>query len=171
VNTDSIALLKGIQAEMTGFRNKQYLTHGLHKSMKDFYGLAQGKHRNNQEYYDKFNSMVLAAEDSGVSVGAHPAAIQEVLNLNAVDPDNPTTNERALDTKTARDRYFAVAFLLGADKLRYGTLVEEIENEYLCNKGNSSIAGTYPTTASKAYEASKAYDYLCSYKKDPKNLS
>jgi hypothetical protein len=52
VNADSIALLKGIRAEMTGFRNKQYLTHGLHKIMKDFYGLAQGKHRNNQEYYD-----------------------------------------------------------------------------------------------------------------------
>ncbi len=109
--------------------------------------------------------MVLTAEDSGVSVGAHPAAIQEVLNLKAVDPDNPTTDERAMATKTARDRYFAVAFLLGADKLRYGTLVEEIENEYLRNKGNSSTAGTYPTTASEAY------DYLCSYKKDPKNLS
>ena len=109
--------------------------------------------------------MVLTAEDSGVSVGAHPAAIQEVLNLKAVDPDNPTTDERALATKTARDQYFAVAFLLGADKLRYGTLVEEIENKYLQNKGNLSTAGTYPTTASEAY------DYLCSYKKDPKNLS
>jgi hypothetical protein len=142
VNADTIALLKGIRAEMTGFRNKQYLTHGLHKIMKDFYGLAQGKHRNNQEYYDEFTSMVLTAEDSGVSIGAHPAAIQEVLNLTAVDPDNPTNNERAMATKTARERYFAVTFLLGADKLRYGTLLEEIENEYLRNKGNSSTAGT-----------------------------
>jgi hypothetical protein len=150
---------------VTGFRYKEYLTHGLHKVMKDFYGLAQGKHRNNQEYFDEFNSMVLTAEDSGVSVGAHPAAIQEVLNLKAVDPDNPTTDERALATKTARNCYFAVTFLLGADKLRYGTLVEEIGNEYLRNKGNSSTAGTYPTTASKAY------DYLCGYKKDPSNLS
>ena len=117
VNADSIALVKGILAEMTRFRNKQYLTHGLHKIMKDFYGLAQGKHRNNQEYHNEFNSMVLTAEDSRVSIGAHPAAIQEVLNARAVDPDNPTVNERDLATKTARDRYFAVAFLLKADKL------------------------------------------------------
>jgi hypothetical protein len=58
-----------------------------------------------------------------------------------------------------------VAFLLGADKLRYGTLVEEIENEFLRNKGSSSTAGTYPTTVAEAY------DYLCNYKKDPKNLT
>jgi hypothetical protein len=55
---DSTSLLKGIHAEMTGFRNKQYLPHSLHNTMREFYNLAQGKHRSNQEYYDKFNSMV-----------------------------------------------------------------------------------------------------------------
>jgi hypothetical protein len=58
-NGDSLTLLKGIRAEMTGFRNKQYLSHSLHKTMNDFYSLSQGKQRNNQEYYDEFNSMVL----------------------------------------------------------------------------------------------------------------
>jgi hypothetical protein len=51
--TDSITLLKSIRAEMTGLRNKQYLSHALHKIMKDFYNLVQGKHRSNQEYYDE----------------------------------------------------------------------------------------------------------------------
>ncbi len=165
VNADSIALLKGIRAEMTGFRAKQYLTHGLHKIMLDFYGLSQGKHRSNQEYYDEFNSMVLTAEESGATIGAHPGGIQEALIFEAIDANNPSDVERTAATKTATDRYLAVAFLLGADKLRYGTLVEEIENEYLSNKGNSSTAGTYPTTTAEAY------DYLCNYKKDPKNLT
>jgi hypothetical protein len=44
VNADSIALLEGIRTKMTGFRAKQYLTHGLNKIMLDFYGLSQGKH-------------------------------------------------------------------------------------------------------------------------------
>jgi lactam utilization protein B len=42
--------------------------------MCDFYHLTQGKHHSNQEYYDKFNSMVETAEESGVTIGAHPAA-------------------------------------------------------------------------------------------------
>jgi hypothetical protein len=95
----------------------------------------------------------------------HPGGLQEALNIDAIDANNPSDIEQIAATKTATDRYLAVAFLLGADKLCYGTLVEEIENEYLGNKGNSSTAGTYPTTTAEAY------DYLCNYKKDPKNLT
>jgi hypothetical protein len=75
-NADSMALLKGIRAEMTGFRNKMYLPHALHKTIADFDSLAQGKHRNNQEYLDEFDSMVTTAEESGVTIVTHPAALQ-----------------------------------------------------------------------------------------------
>ena len=165
VNADSLALLKGIRAEMTGFRTKQYLSHSLHLIMRDFYNLIQGKHRSNQEYYDEFNSMVETAEESGVTIGPHPAGITECLTAIAANIDNPTTPEKFASIQLATQRYLSVAFLLGADRVRYGTLIEEIENEFLRNKGTSSSAGTYPTTIAEAY------DYLCNYKKDPKNLS
>ncbi len=121
--------------------------------------------RQNQEYYDEFNSMVETAEDSGATIGPHPAGITECLTAIAVDIDNPTAAEKVASIQLATQRYLSVAFLLGADRVRYGTLIEEIENEFLRNKGTSSSAGTYPTTVAEAY------DYLCNYKKDPKNLS
>jgi hypothetical protein len=145
-----MALLKGIRAEMTGFRNKLYLTHALHKTMADFYSLTQGKHRSNQEYLDEFNSMVITAEESGATTGTHPGSVTEALNRAAADADNPTGAERDAAIKSTTERYLAVAFLLGADRFRYGTLVKEIENEYLQNKGGSSSAGTYPTTVAEA---------------------
>jgi hypothetical protein len=74
-NADSMALLKGIRAEMTGFRNKLYLPHALHKTMHAFYSLAQGKHHNNQEYLDEFNSIVVTAEESKATIGTHPGGI------------------------------------------------------------------------------------------------
>jgi hypothetical protein len=49
--------------------------------------------------------------------------------------------------------------------MRYGTLVKEIENEFLCNQGSSKLAGIYPTMVAEAY------GYLCNYKKDTKNLT
>jgi hypothetical protein len=139
---------------MTGFRNKQYLTHALHHVMKDFYNISQGRHRINQEYYDEFNSLVLTGEECGATIGAHPGAINDIL---------ADTARKA--TKTATDRYLAVAFLLSSDPVCYGMLMEEIENEYLRNRNDSSKVGTYPTTVAEAY------DYLCNYKKDPKNLA
>jgi hypothetical protein len=45
----------------------------------------------------------------------------------AINIDMPTVAERRTSVKTATERYLAVAFIIGADKLRYGTLVEEIE--------------------------------------------
>jgi hypothetical protein len=151
--------------EMTGLRNKMCLPHALRKTMADFYSLAQGKHRNNQEYLDEFNSMVITAEEKRTTMGTHPSGVTEALNSPAVKADNPTDAERETGIKSTMDRFLAVAFLLGADCFRYGTLVEEIENNYLRNKGGSSSAGTYPTTVAEAY------NYLCNYKKDPQNLS
>jgi hypothetical protein len=150
---------------MTGFRKKQHLLHSLHLIMRDFYNLVQGKHCSNQEYYDEFNSMVKTAVESGATIGRHPARMTKCLKAIAVNADFPTPEEWVSLIKLATQRYLSVAFLLGADRVRYGTLVKEIENEFLRNKGMSSTAGTYPTTVAKAY------DYLCNYKKDPKNLS
>jgi hypothetical protein len=135
--------------------------------MRDFYDLNQGKHRSKHGYYDEFNSMVLTATKSGATIGLHPGARNEVLNTTAANTTNPTATatEHGDATKIATSRYLAVAFLLGADKIRHGTLVEEIENEYLRNKGNSSTTRTYPTSIAESC------DYLCNYKRNPKNLT
>jgi hypothetical protein len=133
--------------------------------MHNFYNLTQGKQRNNQEYYDDFNSMVLTAEESGATIGAHPGSYNNIILNSANDPLNPTDDERTAGIKKATERYLAVAFLLGADRIQYGTLIEEMENEFLRNKGDSSESGTYPTTVAEAH------GYLCNYKKDPKILS
>jgi hypothetical protein len=164
-SADSMELLKAVRAKMTGCRNKQYLPLALHKIMRDFYSLSQGKHCPNQEYYDEFNSLVNTAEDSGATIGIHPAGVNEVLPTLAANSDNPTMDKQASAIKAAGERYLAVAFLLGSDRVRYGTLVEEISNKFLRNKGSSSTAGMYPTTVAEAY------DYLCNYRKDPQNLA
>jgi hypothetical protein len=109
--------------------------------------------------------MVNTAKESRATIRAHPSCINEVLATSAIDPNNPTANKRTDVTRKSTQRYLAVALLLGADRIRYGTPVEEIENEFLRNKGRASTAGTYPTTAAEAY------DYLCNYKKDPKIVS
>ena len=49
--------------------------------------------------------------------------------------------------REAQDRYLAVAFLMGADKQRFGALLTETENEYLKKRNLNS----YPATITEAY--------------------
>jgi hypothetical protein len=58
----------------------------------------------------------------------------------------------------AFERYFAVAFLLGSDHVRYGKLIEDLENSHLQGQNN------YPKTVQDAYTL------LVNWKQDPRNM-
>jgi hypothetical protein len=163
-DADSLALLKAIRSKMTGFKRLHYLTHSVHSILREFYSLSQGKHRTNQEYYNEFNNLVAAVDECGAMIGRHPTIYDDVLQESAVDPQNPTGDKRNQAQETSKERYLAVAFLLGSDRIRYGMLIKEIENEYLRNRDMSSKVGSYPLTVADAYE------YLENYKRNPRNI-
>jgi hypothetical protein len=126
--------------------------------------LAQGKHCTNHKYYNEFINLVAAVNDCGAMIAMHPTFYQEVLSKIVVNPVNPTANEKSEAQKVGQERYLAVAFLLGADSIRYGMMLEEIENEYLRDCDKLSKVGSYPLTIANAYK------YLKNYKKNPRNL-
>jgi hypothetical protein len=72
--------------------------------------------------------MVDTAEASGATIGAHPGGVSEIFNTTASDANNPSNAETAGAVATATQRHLVVAFLLGAEKLRCGALIKEIEN-------------------------------------------
>jgi hypothetical protein len=101
---------------MTGFKKLHYLPHSVHSIMREFYQLTQGKHRtNHKQYYDKFNNLVAAIDDCGAMIAMHPTIYQEILSETAGDVGNPTLDEQTSAGKIGKERYLAVAFLLGAD--------------------------------------------------------
>ena len=65
--------------------------------------------------------------------------------MNVIDPDNPTTVEHTTARRAARQRYLATAFLLGADRNRYGKLIEDLENDFIQGEDK------YPKTIEAAY--------------------
>jgi hypothetical protein len=163
-NANSLALLREIRSEMTGFKKRNYLPHSVHSIMREFYNFSQGKHHINQEYYNEFNNLVSAVAECGAMVARHPTIYLETLEEIAANEANPTPDEISEANNTSRERYLAVAFLLGADRIRSGIMIEEIENEYLRNRDETSKVGSYPLTVADAYE------YLENYKRNPKYL-
>jgi hypothetical protein len=147
---DSLALLTAIRSEMTGFQKRHYLPHSVHSIMREFYQISQSKDRTNQEYYNEFNNLVAAVDEYGLTIGRHPTIYREVLEEIAVDHVNPTNDGIQEAEHMSKERYLAVPFILGADRIRYGIMIEEIENKDLRNRDQSSKVGSYPTTVADA---------------------
>jgi hypothetical protein len=77
-------------------------------------------------------------------IGMHPTIYKEVLSKTSKDVVNRTTSKQAEARMIGKEIYLAVAFLLGADQVRYGMMIEEIENKYLQNRDELSKVGSYP---------------------------
>ena len=95
---------------------------------------------------------------SVVKVGLHEAVLTEVAAEEGIDLNTITNAQRDTITKKAKDRYLAMCFILGADRTRYGRLIENMENSFLQGQD------TYPKTVNNAY------NLIANWKQDPRNL-
>jgi len=76
---DSLALLKAIRAEITRFVQRQCIPHAVHKVMKDFYTLGQGKYKSYLEYLEEFNLFMPMATKGGANIDIHPSIVSETI--------------------------------------------------------------------------------------------
>ena len=158
---DSLALLKAIKGIAFNFQSQKYLPHSLHESKRRFYTTSQGKYSTTQSYLEHFQNMVDVVKHSGGSIGDEPGihkALLQEKHITATQLSKQSADERAEFKKEVQERYLAVAFLLGADRARYGRLIEGLENSYLQGQNN------YPTTVAAAYHL------LTNWKQDTRNL-
>ena len=99
------------------------------KATKKFYLTQQGGHENVDEYYNRFNN----ATD-----------LVHLFNADIVDIDNLLVVERANDANITKDtvlqKYMAVALVMNANKSKYESLWNKLENDLLVRQDS------YPTT-------------------------
>ena len=86
-----------------------------------------------QAYLDKFQNSVEVIEHCGGDLGIDQGLINHTFAtanpvVNRDKKATPATMEAA--KKYAREQYLACAFMLGADRKRYGKLLENLENDY-----------------------------------------
>ena len=73
-------------------------------------------------------------------MGHEPGIEKAVATERGYNYANMTAREKDEVVGEAQSRYLAVGFVLGADRSRYGRLIENLENDYLQGQNN------YPTT-------------------------
>jgi hypothetical protein len=160
VAADGIALLKNIKTVMYNFQSQKYAPLALHESKKRFYVLTQDKHTTVPVYLERFQNSVEVIEHCGGTIGVDPGLID--MTMSTATPAMTRTTARASQLLAAerytKEEYLACAFLMGADRHRYGKLLEDLENDFTQRRDN------YPKTLVDAY------NLLVHWKQDPRNL-
>ena len=98
----------------------------------------------NAEYLRIFKANVDAVEHLNGDVGVDNQYILQRIMDNNGDVDNPIHVKHA--KSTIREEYLAMHFLLHSDNKRYGSLLADVQNDFVCNTDK------YPKTLNKAYD-------------------
>jgi hypothetical protein len=157
-SNDGIALLKTIKNTAFSFETQKNSWQASHEAIRHFYMVSQGKHMTMQDYLKHFQNMVDVIDHTGGVVGKLPGLEDKLLLIKGKTLAQMMIEEKATLPLKSQERYLAMAFMLSADRSRYGRLLEEMENEYL--KGTDN----WPTTVTGAYHL------LTNYHQDPRNM-
>ena len=160
---DAIGAIVTIKNIVYNFEAQQKRTVGLLRGYKRLFTMYQGKTQSVPDYLDHFMNNVKVIEESGGILGGEPKLIADCLEAKAEELGVPQQLLTQLQIQQAvaeaREAFLATCLLEFSDRNRFGTLLEDLENEY------TSGYDKYPTTITQAYNR------LLRYKRDPKLLS
>jgi Reverse transcriptase (RNA-dependent DNA polymerase)/Zinc knuckle len=155
---DGLWLLQAIKSITYNFESLKSPFQSLHESQRRLMNCTQGKHVTTQMYLEQFKNIVDVLTSPGGEIGLSKLARKAVADEYDYDINNMSGVEKAIVEKETLERYLAMSFILGADKLRYGRLIENLENDYL--QGTDK----FPETVTDAY------NLLTNWKQDPRNM-
>ena len=151
---DPIALIKNIKGVTHNFKDQKYSTGSMWHAYKQLYSIIQKEDEDIKDYYDRFKNQVEVIENNGGELGTEKELLQQdniFKNLSESEKrDDDNINEAKART---REKFLAYGILAGCDKRRFGSLTEDLENNYTLGDNK------YPITMQKSYE------YIMNYKK------
>jgi hypothetical protein len=158
--SNAIGLLKNIKDVVFSYQNQSYGPQGLHAAKRRFYNLIQNKHMTCQTYLDKFQNCVEVIEHCGGNIGTDVGLVNETLSTASppISRSTATPGELQAAEDYTREKFLACAFILGSDRIRYGKLVEDLENDY------TQRVDKFPKTIVDSYSL------LLHWKQNPRNL-
>ena len=117
---DSVWLLKSLQKIIAGVNKTTNKYHSAFKANKKFYSTQQNSNEGIDEFYNRFeNAKDLVCLCNAIVVDISSLLIHEKLN------DATATAE------TTMQKYLAVALIINANKVKYESLWNKLENDLL----------------------------------------
>eukprot|EP00957_Ditylum_brightwellii_P180458 13746411-Ditylum_brightwellii.AAC.1 len=133
-----IELLKSIKGTVFQFEEEQYLELALWEAVLKAFYFYQGPGINNATYFECFDNAIKLIEQFGGSVLMHPSSIKTALKRKRANAtlQNVRAHEFDKTVRDARERFLPVIVMAGADCSRYGSMFQDIQNNY--GQGNDT---------------------------------
>jgi hypothetical protein len=143
-SSDLIELIKTIKGLSYQFEGQQSKTRGWLLAHKRFHQLIQTREMTDDRFLEKFLTAVSVLEQYGGTIGRDEGTIED-----EIEEADFTLSVSAAETKTAsdvaRNKFLAMTFIHAVDKLRYGKILDKLENDF--TKGTDN----YPESVTRAY--------------------
>ena len=141
---------------MYNFQSTKYPAHALYEAKRSIYLYCQDK-ETVAEYFKTFKNKIEVIEHNGGTFGMEPGIMEAFLKEEGLDNLTANNDQKVAAQAKTVESVMACAFILGADRNRYGKLIEDLENS--CTQGTNK----YPA------DLTTAYKLLVNWKQDPRN--
>ena len=140
-SSNGIDLLVTIRDAAFDYQSQKYRIETINEALRRILTFRQGPTMTTQEFYEQFLNKIEVYIHQGGSVEPHPGSVVTLANENGWDINNLTKTEKSM----AKEAEWANIFIINSDRVRYGSLLISLQNEFLngCNK--------YPKTLNEAY--------------------
>lgn len=154
---NAIELLKNIKDTAFSFQGQKQDEHALQDAKRRYYSMFQDRNMSCQVYLERFRNHVQVIEHCGGAV----VDLMMVIKMlpDGIEFDNATLEDMLNAQEDAKEKHLGTAFIVHADRSRYGKLIEDLENTYVQG------IDRYPESLDKAYTL------LMFWKHDPRNTA
>ena len=126
---NGIALLTGIKNICFGaIEANKYRPQAMHENIRRFYHFKQDKFMTESEYLEKFKTLVEVCDSVGCQLGEFQENADKIITDSGEDPDTADEQTRTAGMKMAKEQYLAIAFILCANREKYGRMLENLMN-------------------------------------------
>ena len=157
-DSNGLALLIAIKDLLYNVQDRKYVPLSIHLAKRQFYLNSQGRSVSVANYYEQFNNTIDMLEHCGASLGEDDGIITKVLEHHDIEPSTATATQKENARIEAQEWYYGLAFLMGADRVRFGRYLEDLENDF------TQGVDCYPKSRVDAHHV------LANWKQDPRNL-
>jgi hypothetical protein len=156
---NGLTLLISIKSVAFQFQSQNYPEEALHEAKRRFFYCRQKPGVTVTTYLELFQSIVDVIDHVEGDIGTDRGLINRMATSEQVDLDLDADHVVTALKSRVKDKYLATAFILGADRVRFGKLIEDMQNGYLHGRND------YPVTLTAAY------NLLINWKQDSRNGS
>ena len=154
-NNDGLALLKAIKNITFHHQSQKYTPHNVFEAKRRFYTQCQGSRLATNEFFMQFMNNVEVVEHSGGNVWSDKGVEEMILAETNTTKAAMSAAQLRSFYADVRERSLATAFILSADRSRFGKLIEDMENNFLqgINKYPITLAAAHHLLANWRHDA------------------